>query len=253
MSVALLQLDVSDDESPADRVQRAQDLVRAEAGRDLVVLPELWPTGAFAYEDWVASAEPIDGPFVASMAAVARESGVRLHLGSFIERDGDDLFNTSVLLGADGEVEASYRKIHLFGFSEGEPRLLTAGTEVVVADGLGLSTCYDLRFPELYRRLVDAGAEVLVIVAGWPARRAGHWRVLAQARAIESQCFVVACATAGTHAGVPMSGGSLVIDPWGTILAEGPNDAAVLHADLDLAAVARTRAQFPVLPDRRLG
>ena len=253
LRVHLIQLAYGDDESPEQRRQRVAGLVRAQAGADLVVLPELWPQGGFAYDRWEEQAEPADGPTVQALSAVASDLGAVVHMGSFVERDETGrLFNTSVLLGADGAVLTSYRKMHLFGFGEGEPKLMTPGTEVVVHDGLGVATCYDLRFPELFRALVDRGAIALAMASAWPAKRVGHWRLLAQARAVENQMYVVACNTAGTHAGVPMGGHSMVVDPWGVVLAEAGEEEEVLTVDLDLASVASTRATFPVLADRRL-
>lgn len=118
---------------------------------------------------------------------------------------------------------------------------------------VGIATCYDLRFPELFRGLVDAGAETLVVSAGWPERRRSHWTLLAQARAIENQAFVLACGTAGTHADVPQAGHSIVVDPWGEVLAEAGAGEQVLTVDFDPGKVAATREQFPVLKDRMLG
>jgi predicted amidohydrolase len=253
LRVHLIQLAYGDDESPEQRRQRVAGLVRPQTGADLVVLPELWPQGGFAYDRWEEQAERADGPTVQALSAAASELGAMVHMGSFVERDETGrLFNTSVLLGADGAVLTSYRKMHLFGFGEGEPKLMTPGTEVVVHDGLGVATCYDLRFPELFRALVDRGAIALVMASAWPAKRVGHWRLLAQARAVENQMYVVACNTAGTHAGVPMGGHSMVVDPWGVVLAEAGEEEEVLAVDLDLASVASTRASFPVLADRRL-
>jgi predicted amidohydrolase len=253
MRVHVLQLSYGDDESLAARVERVVAMVLTQQGADLVVLPELWPNGGFAYESWEASAQPIDGPVVTALRAAARELGAVVHMGSLVERDDTGrLFNTSVLIGGAGQVLSTYRKIHLFGFGEGEPKLMTAGDEVVVHDGLGLATCYDLRFPEQFRRLLDAGAEVVLMPAAWPAKRVAHWRLLAQARAVENQSYVVACNTAGEHAGVAMGGGSIVVDPWGAVLAEAGTGEEVLVADLDLAAVGRTRSSFPILADRRL-
>ena len=256
MRIAAVQLEVTDAESPADRVRRVADLIRAQPGVDLVVLPELWVSGAFAYTRWTDTAEALDGPTVDAMSVAARDIGAHLHMGSFIERDGTDLYNTSVLLGPDGGVQAAYRKIHLFGFGEGEPTLLGAGKEVVVADvggtAVGLSTCYDLRFPELYRALLDAGAEVVLCVAGWPAARIEHWSTLARARAIEEQVVMVALNTAGTHAGKEMGGRSLVVDARGAVLAEAATSEDVLTVDIDVADVHAWRTRFPVLADRRL-
>lgn len=118
---------------------------------------------------------------------------------------------------------------------------------------LGLATCYDLRFPELFRGLIDAGAETLVVAAGWPERRRAHWTLLAQARAVENQAYVLAVGCAGTHAEVPQAGHSLVVDPWGEVLAEAGGGEEVLTVEFDVAKVAATREQFPALKDRCLG
>lgn len=261
MRASLLQIAVDDDESVNSRRQRVSSLVREVAERErsgLVVLPELWTTGAFAYESFAAEAEPLQGATYEVMAKAAREAGVWLHAGSIPERAADGaLYNTSLVFSPEGELAASYRKIHRFGFDKGEAVLMGAGTELVAARTpeavLGLATCYDLRFPELFRGLVDLGAEVFVVPAGWPARRRAHWSLFARARAVEDQVFVLACGTAGAHAGVPQAGASVVVDPWGEVLAEaGGAEEEVLTVDLDLAKVAETREQFPALKDRRL-
>ena len=263
MRITLLQVAVEEAESLADRVERVAALTREQAGSDLVVLPELWAHGAFAESSWAADAEPLDGPTVKTLRQAAAELGAAVHAGSILERAPDgQLFNTSVLLGPDGAVEATYRKIHRFGFDAGEARLLSAGDEVVVHElpagptrptgPTGLTTCYDLRFPELYRALVDHGAQLVVVAASWPARRIGHWRLLAQARAVENQYVVAACNAVGTHAGVALGGHSLVVDPWGQVLAEAGEGEEVLTVDVDLDVVAQTRERFPVLRDRRL-
>ena len=272
--ISLIQLGYTDDESVADRVQRAARLVREQAGRDLVVLPELWATSGFGYRSWAERAEPTDGEVAMAMAAAAREAGVVLHAGSIIERsvetgpEGKRLWNTSLVFDRAGQLASVYRKIHRFGFAEGEPSLLEAGSEVAVVDlplsgsgaagepvGLstcGLSTCYDLRFPELYRRQLDAGAEVFVVPAAWPAARVVHWSLLARARAVENQCLMIACNTAGTHAGVRMGGRSVVVLPTGEVAAEAGEDEEILAVEVDLNVIAQTRAAFPVLRDRRL-
>jgi len=257
---SLIQIGVKDDEPVETRRQRVASLV-VEAGRngaDLVVLPELWATGAFAYESFAAEAEPLEGATYEAMAEAASDAGVWLHAGSIPERDPDGpLHNTSLLFSPSGELAAAYRKIHRFGFDKGEAVLMTAGTELVTArlpdTTLGLATCYDLRFPELFRGLVDAGAETLVIPAGWPERRLAHWTLLARARAVENQTYVLACGTAGTHARVPQAGHSIVVDPWGEVLAEAGPDEEILTAEFDPARVTTTREQFPALKDRMLG
>jgi predicted amidohydrolase len=251
--VSVIQLSYGDDESLPERTDRVAGLVRAQSGADLVVLPELWPHGGFAYDTWEEGAQPLDGAVVSALRAAAREAAATVPMGSFVERDpAGRLFNTSVLLGPDGELLTTYRKVHLFGFGEGEPALMTPGEGPVVHGTLGLATCYDLRFPEMFRALLDAGAEVVLMPAAWPATRVQHWRLLAQARAVENQVYMVAGNTAGTHAGVRMGGQSLVVDPWGEVVAEAGDGEEVLVVDLDPALVASTRAAFPVLADRRL-
>ncbi len=261
MRVALVQVSYGDDEPVADRVARVAALVREERGADLVVLPELWAPGGFAYATWEDRAEALDGPTMTAMASAARDAGAVLHAGSIVERlaapgaDGRSLANTSVVFGRDGGRLSAYRKIHRFGFGAGEPKLMEAGDGLVLVDvgdaRVGLSTCYDLRFPELYRDQLDAGATVFAVPAAWPARRAGHWTLLGQARAVESQCYVLAVNTAGTHARTLMGGRSQIVAPSGEVIAEAGTDEEVLRADIDLASVAAWRAEFPVLADRR--
>ncbi|CAM5698256.1 carbon-nitrogen family hydrolase [Streptomyces fumanus] len=258
MRAALIQIAVNEDETAEERRRRAASLVIAQAGADLVVLPELWTTGAFAFGAFDAGAEPLHGPTYEAMAKAASDAGVWLHAGSIPERAEDGtLFNTSLVLSPSGDLAAAYRKIHRFGFDQGEAVLMGAGTDLVTVPlpgtTLGVATCYDLRFPELFRGLVDAGAETLVIPAGWPERRRSHWTLLAQARAVENQAFVLACGTAGTHAGVPQAGHSIVVDPWGEVLAEAGADEEVLTVEFDPATVAATRDRFPALKDRVLG
>jgi predicted amidohydrolase len=255
---SLLQIDVNDGESVDSRRRRVAALVREQAGVDLAVLPELWTTGAFAYESFGTEAESLEGPTFEVMAKAASDAGIWLHAGSIPERDADGtLYNTSLVFTPSGDLAAAYRKIHRFGFDKGEAVLMGAGGELVTVrlpeTTLGIATCYDLRFPELFRGLVDAGAETVVLSAGWPERRRSHWTLLAQARAVENQAFVLACGTAGTHAGVPQAGHSIVVDPWGEVLAEAGAGEQVLTVDFDPGKVATTREQFPALKDRMLG
>ncbi|MEU8946979.1 carbon-nitrogen family hydrolase [Streptomyces sp. NPDC048489] len=258
MRASLLQIDVKAAESVDSRRRRVAALVREQAGVDLVVLPELWTTGAFAYESFATEAETLEGATAEVMAKAASDAGVWLHAGSVPERAPDGtLYNTSLVFSPSGDLAAAYRKIHRFGFDKGEAVLMGAGDELVTVrlpeTTVGVATCYDLRFPELFRGLVDAGAETLVVPAGWPERRRGHWTLLARARAVENQAFVLACGTAGTHADVPQAGHSIVVDPWGEVLAEAGPDEEVLTVEFDPGRVAATRDQFPVLKDRVLG
>ncbi|MFC8282676.1 carbon-nitrogen family hydrolase [Streptomyces cyaneofuscatus] len=258
MRASLIQIAVDPDESVEARRERAASLVVAQRGADLVVLPELWPVGAFAYTVFEQEAEPLQGPTHDVMAKAAAEAGVWLHAGSFVERAPDGtLYNTALVFSPDGQRAAVYRKIHRFGFDKGEAVMMGAGEELATValpeTTLGLATCYDLRFPEQFRGLVDAGAETLVVSAGWPERRRAHWTLLAQARAVENQAYVLALGTAGTHADVPQAGHSIVVDPWGEVLAEAGADEEILTVEFDPAKVGATREQFPALKDRRLG
>jgi predicted amidohydrolase len=266
MRVAVMQVAYGDDEPMDERIDRVADLVRDQRGHDLVVLPELWAPGGFAYREWADRAQPVDGPIGRAMASAARDAGVMLHAGSIVERpddgetgrDGHGLWNTSLVYRPDGSLAAAYRKIHRFGFGSGEPRLMDAGEDIVLVDlpgdagKAGLSTCYDLRFPELYRRQVDAGAQVFLVPAAWPAARGRHWTLLAHARAVEDQCVVVACNTAGTHAATEMGGHSQVVSATGEALAMAGTAEQVLSVEVDLEAVTQWREAFPVLKDRRL-
>ncbi|MCE1178035.1 MAG: carbon-nitrogen family hydrolase [Micrococcales bacterium] len=269
MRVALIQLAYGDEETIEARTERAAALVRAQAGHDLVVLPELWGATGFDYTRWDDAAQPVDGPIAQAMAAAAREAGVTLHAGSIIERpsdgetgsDGRGMWNTSLVFTPQGELAATYRKIHRFGFAEGEPAHIDAGEELTILDlpagegsslRAGLATCYDLRFPEMFRLLLDRGAEVFVVPAAWPMKRVEAWRMMAQARAAEDQCIVIACNTGGTHAGFEMGGHSMVVAPTGEILAEAGDGEHVLSVEIDPGVVARARSSFPVLADRRL-
>jgi len=254
--VALVQLDVSDTEAVADRIDRAASIVESITDADLIVLPELWHVGAFDLAQAKAHAEPFDGPLVTRMREAAATAKTTLHMGSFSELVGNDRHNTAVLIDPTGDVLATYRKIHLFGWEEGEPSVMTAGRSCVVLPtplgATGLATCYDLRFPEMFRRLVDSGAESFLIDSGWPSPRINHWTVLAQARAIENQAWVVACNSAGTHAGFEMGGSSIVVDPRGVVVAQAGVGEEILYADVDVEIAATWRRQFPVLADRVL-
>jgi len=258
LRLALLQLRIDDSEPASARVDRAIALVRAQAGADLVVLPELWVPGAFAYRGYEASASSLPGAVIGEISLAAREIGAYVLAGTVIERDDGELHNTAVLIGPAGDIVHTYRKVHLFGFDHGEAAVLTPGDVVSTYPlpgftTLGMTTCYDLRFPELYRLLLDEGAQLIVVPAGWPAARLDHWLLLLRARAVENQLFVIGCNQVGMQEGVELGGHSVVVDPWGRVIAEAGTDEEVLTVELDLALVAKIRDEFPVLRDRRFG
>lgn len=252
MRVTLIQTEVDGRQPMAERVAAVVEQVRAARGADLVLLPELWATGYFAFDDYAATAEPLDGPVASALGAAARDAGVTLHGGSIVERDGDALHNTSLLFGPDGTLLHSYRKVHLFGYGSREQELLTPGTAVAGYGTLALSTCYDLRFPELFRGQVGAGSQLFLVAAAWPAARLAHWQLLLRARALENQSYLLACNAAGSQGSVALAGRSAVVDPWGTVLAEAGDRAGTLTVELDAELPMRARKEFPALADRRL-
>ncbi|RZU52541.1 putative amidohydrolase [Krasilnikovia cinnamomea] len=265
MRVAVCQLNARDNR-PAN-LTVARDLLdqAAAAGADLAVLPE--------YVDYLGPAdgapkpEPTDGEFGSFFAAAARELGMWVHAGSFHETGPDDgrTYNTTMVFDPTGRLAATYRKIHLYDVeipgrvSYRESNSVAPGDETVVADiaGIrtGLSICYDLRFPELYRRLaVDGDAQVLVVPAAFMMHTGrDHWEVLLRARAIENQCYVVAAGQIGDHEpSRTCFGRSMIIDPWGTVLAQAPDTVGIVTADLDLARLRTIRSELPSLANRRL-
>ncbi len=264
LRVAVVQMRYDDREPVQSRLERAVRLIEHAASADLVVLPELWAHGGFAYRTWRETAEPLDGELLTALGKEASRHGIWLHAGSVIEREAQGprprLWNTTTVFDPAGEPDARYRKIHRFGFSEGEATLLTAGTslswcDLDTASGLrcrmGLSTCYDLRFPELYRDLLGYDVEVNAVSAAWPEARIEHWLALGRARAIENQTAVIQCNLVGVDSGVVLGGHSRVLDGNGDVVAEaGGTDERVLFADVDLGGLRRLRAAFPVLADR---
>lgn len=258
MRVSMVQVASPSTEPVAARRERVGQLVAEAAGADLVVLPELWAPGYFSFERYADLAEPLDGDTVAAGREWAVRLGCFLHLGSVLELTADGRFhNTAVLIGPDGAVVQTYRKIHVFGYKSREAELLSPGDKVSVTSTalgpLGTTTCYDLRFPELWRALVDAGAEAVVVPAAWPAVRRSHWQLFTACRAVEEQIVMIACNAVGTQGDTVLGGHSRVVDPWGTVLVEADDREGIHSVDVDLGVVAAARAEFPVLRDRRLG
>jgi len=264
LRVALVQVDAREDVD--DNLRRAAIMAReAAAEADLVVLPEyVQYRGTDA--GFRASAAAVPGPTTEPFAAVARERGCWVLAGSHAEASGDPgrPWNTSPLFDRGGVFRARYRKLHLFdvsvddGPSDLESARVTPGDRAVVASldgtGLGLSICYDLRFPELYRALALAGAEVLAVPAVFTERTGrDHWEVLLRARAIENGAWVIAAAGCGPGGAgaIPAWGHSMVVDPWGRVVAEAGGDETIVRAELDLGLVAAARRQIPSLANRR--
>ncbi|MBQ9535139.1 MAG: carbon-nitrogen family hydrolase [Clostridia bacterium] len=258
MRIATLQLPIDDISGIDGRFRLTEELLLGmeRSGRrpDLLMLPEIWGCGFFDYDRYKDCCEDVRGRTYEFFSGWAKRLGCWVHTGSFIEKRGEDYYNTCLLLDRKGEIAAQYSKIHLFTYKSREFELFKPGTEVVVTDSefgrVGLSICYDLRFPEQYRKMVDMGAEILLICAEWPVQRLPHWRLLCQTRALENQCIIVACNASGTQGGVPCAGHSMTVNPYGKIYFEADADACVLWSEIDPAEVPKAREHFPVLRDR---
>ena len=264
MRVAAVQLTSTADRernlATADRLTRAA----AAAGAELVVLPEKWAVLGTP-EETAAGAEPFDGPALSWARDAARELGIDLVAGSIAERvpGREKGSNTSVHFGPDGDVRAVYRKIHMFDVEVGgrtyrESEHEQGGDEIVLSETaagveLGLTICYDLRFPELYRILAIRGARVITVPAAFTlATTRDHWETLLRARAIEDQAFMIAANQIGEHApGYRAGGRSMIVDPWGVVLAQAPDSETFITAELDLDRQAEIRRSLPSLANRR--
>ena len=265
MRIAVCQLNARDDRDT--NLKTARELLEhaAAAGADLAVLPE--------YVDYLGRSagepdpEAADGTFARFFAETARDLGMWVHAGSFHETgpDSDHSYNTSLVFNRNGSLAATYRKIHLYDVeipgrvSYRESARVAAGDDVVALDiegvRVGLSICYDLRFPELYRRLAVAeNATVLIVPAAFMMHTGrDHWEVLLRARAIENQCYVVAAGQIGSHdPDRTCFGRSMIIDPWGTVVAQAPDEVGVTVADIAIERVETIRTQVPSLANRRL-
>jgi predicted amidohydrolase len=263
MRTAAVQLNSTGDKER--NLATADRLVRDAAGdgADLIVLPEKFNVLG-EHDDYVRGAEPLDGPTIKWARDVARELGIDLVAGSIVERrEGHEKFgNTSVHVGPDGELRAVYRKIHMFdvvvgGIEYRESASEEPGDEIVLTDAgdgipLGLTVCYDLRFPELFRILAIRGARVITLPAAFTKITGqAHWEILIRARAIESQAFLVAADQIGTHPPDKESfGGSMIVDPWGEVLARAPDEECFIAANLDFAGQDEVRDKLPSLANR---
>ena len=262
--VACVQVNASDD--MATNIAEASQMAREAAllGAELVLFPENVAMMTFGVDAIRANARPQDEhPGVAAFSALAQELDIWLHGGTLAVRVGDMIANRTFVFSPNGEIAATYDKIHMFdvdlpgGESYRESATFSPGSEKVLTPlpwgMLGLSTCYDVRFPYLYRALANEGATMLAVPAAFtvPTGQA-HWHVLLRARAIENGCYVFAPGQCGTHAGDRQTyGHSLIIDPWGEVLADAGEDPGIIIADIDLARVSEARAMVPSLTHTR--
>jgi predicted amidohydrolase len=253
MHIASIQMAVVEDDKAAT-IAKARERIRQCRGADLVILPELWNIGFMSFDRYHDEAEDRNGPTLAAMKECAREIGAWIHAGSLVEREGDRFFNSSFLLTPDGEIAATYRKIHLFPYGSRETELLTPGDRIAVADTppgrMGMATCFDLRFPELFRRMVERGAEFFLVCSAWPEPRLAPWVLFNRVRALENQCALVSANSAGMNRGIRFAGHSMIVDPAGSILAGGGEGERIVRAEISRSEVANARAEFPALAAR---
>lgn len=255
MKTAVIQMDIVLGDVAANQ-KKALAMIEEglHAGAKLFVLPEMWTTG-YKLEEIKKLAEPENGPSIRMLQSVAKQNKVEIIAGSIAETDNGKVYNTAYAINRSGDVVAKYRKIHMSGLA-GEEKYISPGSCKSAFDlsfgKAGLIICYDVRFTELPRALALAGCKVLFVPAEWPAVRGKHWLALNIARAIENQMFVIAVNRVGADENDVFFGHSLVINPWGEVLAEGSEDGEeVVTADVDFASIAEIRKRIPIFADRR--
>lgn len=255
MKVALIQMEVVLGDVEANR-KKAVSMIEQGLSMDakLFVLPEMWTTG-YKLEEIHNLGEPADGPTIKMLQKIAKQHKVEIVTGSIAEVHQDKVYNTSYAINQSGDIIAKYRKMHLIGLME-EDKYITSGTEKCIFDmsfgKAGLIICYDLRFLELPRALALSGCQTLFIPAEWPSIRGNHWLTLSVARAIENQMFVIAVNAVGKNPGNTFFGHSMIINPWGEVVAEGPEEKEKLViADVDFVGGMECRQRMPIFKDRR--
>lgn len=224
----------------------------ARRGSHLVVFPELWSTG-YALDRADELSTVLNSGLFTQISTVATQNKISI-VGSILEKRGDDVQNSVSFFNTKGRMMGVYRKIHLFRLME-EDKYLKEGSSPLMIDlpwgQTAFAICYDLRFPELFRRYAIEGAKIVVIPAEWPLARIEHWRALLIARAIENQCYMIACNAAGQTGDTVFGGHSMIVDPWGKVVVEAGEDPFLVSAEIELDAIEDVRSKIPVMDDRR--
>lgn len=254
MKVSSIQFEIKDAETKKDRLHRMGELLDSCRGSNLIVLPEIWNTGYFNFDRYQEESESKIGETSAFLGQKAKDLNAYIMAGSWVERDNGKLYNTSFLFNPSGQLLATYRKIHLFGFGSDETKILTRGSQVVTVPTefgiLGLATCYDLRFPEMFRKMLDQNVDFILVSAAWPYPRLDHWRELNHVRAFENECYLISSNCAGVTRGNRFLGHSMVVDPWGTPIAAAGDHESIITVDVDSKVVKQVREIFPPVNDR---
>ncbi|QQZ64128.1 carbon-nitrogen family hydrolase [Paenibacillus sonchi] len=254
MKISLLQLDIAFG-NPQVNYAAAERKIREAAaqGTDCVILPELWTTG-YDLTRLAEIADPEGNATKALMSGLARELGIHIVAGSVASRHDSGITNSMYVFSRTGELAGEYSKLHLFRLMDEHLYLQPGAAKgLFTLDGASCAglICYDIRFPEWVRAHTASGAEILFISAEWPLPRLAHWRALLISRAIENQCYVIACNRAGEDPSNTFAGHSMIIDPWGEVICEASGGEEILRGEIDLQKVREVRAQIPVFPDRR--
>ena len=261
--VASIQTLHRDSDTKADRIAHVEQLIDKAADADVILLPETWNVGWWSFDKWREESETLDGETTSRMAEKAKQVNAYI-MSDIVERDKEGtLYNTAVFLDPKGQIIATYRKIHLVGFhiagglnaeekfiAKRGDKPVSVKTELGV---FGLSICYDIRFPELYRKLaIEHGVEVFLFVSGWPLAKLDNWRALTQVRANENLCWLVSCDAAGVNRGAAYCGHSSIINPNGVIIAQASIQEAIVKGEIDIDEVYQTRKALTALDDRVL-
>jgi omega-amidase len=252
--IAVIQMDLAFG-NPEANFAKAKERIAEAAGQgaDVIVLPELWTTG-YDLNRLDEIADPEGRETSSLISELARKHSVHIVAGSVAARTGEGVANTLLVFDKHGNLAGRYGKAHLFRLMDEEKHLVAGNTAGLFRlDGVSCAgvICYDIRFPELARKLALGGAKILFVPAEWPHPRLHHWRTLLQARAIENQMFVVSCNTVGDSGGTSFFGHSMIIDPWGEVIAEAGDEETILAAEVDLSLADEVRGRIPVFADRR--
>ncbi|MDW7740206.1 MAG: carbon-nitrogen family hydrolase [Bacillota bacterium] len=258
VTIKIIQLEVDDHQSKADRFRKVENHLESiyceNPLPDMIMLPEIWGTGYFNFERYENEAEPLQGETFNLVAPWAEKIGSYILAGSIVEREGDNLYNTAILISPNGTLAGCYRKVHLFGFQSEESALLSPGEEIYTLKTRhgtwGFSTCYDMRFPELYREMINCDVDTIFVIASWPLARLEHWELFNRTRALENLSYLVSCNCAGKLKDCTMAGNSMVVDPWGEVVTRAGEGEEVLTAVIDPGKVYTVRTSFPALEDR---
>ena len=251
VSLAQMQIALAD---VRKNIKQFEDLTAeaARRGSHLVVFPELWSTG-YALDQAREFGAALNAGTFAHVSTIATQHRISV-VGSLLEKRGMEVANSATFFAPNGKLLGVYRKIHLFQLMD-EHKWLQAGAAPLMMDlpwgRTGIAICYDLRFPELFRRYAVEGCRLIVVSAEWPTQRIEHWRTLLQARAIENQCYMIACNAVGQTGDTVFGGHSMIVDPWGKIVMEAGETPALLTAEVELDLVDEVRSRIPVFDDRR--